>query len=323
MTDVAPATSAPGGAAPPAAPPQAAPDGAKVPPPGPATSPDAASADAAKAEAAKAPPPGETPQEKMARISRASRAARVAAAQNRELLARNQQLQAQAQTASRTAQTAEQQMAQLREMAAKDPLGLAKMLGMSHDQMAKAMLAEGTPEAQAEARIRAAEERAAKAEQAVERFVAEQQTARNAATLQQATEAFVQESADVATFPHVAAMPPAARLAWARDLLAEDRRRAQAMGIDLSTYQPTNKQLLAHMEKLAASNGGPSKAATAAAPDESKPGPTTPQTVTNGLTSAKYTLPADFDKLTDAQQKAHLARMLEDVVPGAKKKPRK
>ena len=86
--------------------------------------------------------------------------------------------------------------------------------------------------------------------------------------------------------------------------------------------EPSDIQLLAHMEKLAGSSGGPPQASTVAAPAESSPGSTAPQTVSNGLTSAKFTLPANYDDLSDQEQRTIMARVLEERVPGAKKKPR-
>lgn len=267
--------------------------------------------------------PAETPQQKLERLSRAGKAARRAAARNRELLARNAQLEQTARAAMATAQHREQEFARLRGL---KPIELAKELGLSAKQVAEEAMREGSPEAALEKRLREIEARAERAEKALEERTQSEQTEQRRAVMHAAAEAFQAEAGDATAFPTVSKMPAAARLAWAQQLLAEDRERARAQGVDLRTYAPTNRQVLAHMEKLAASqsqSGAPPKDPPVASPDATTNGSTTPQTVSNAAASAKYTLPANFDQLPDSEQKSHLARMMEDIVPGAKKKPRR
>ena len=318
---------------PPAAPPPAPAADPKAPPPATEGAPPAADPAKVEAEAKKeGEKTGETPEQVKKRWSRAAAAARQQAAQNRELRARNARLEQVAEGAQRAMGTAEQERQRQRQLAT-TPAGrlqLARELGLTPEQVIDAAMKDATPEAHTEARIRAAEERAAKAEKVVQDFLdsrtREEQQRVSRETAEKATTAFVAVSGDAAKFPKVAAMAPQARLAWAKELLTEDRRNAMAGGLTLeqyrAQYEPSDIQLLAHMEKLAGSSGGPPQASTVAAPAESSPGSTAPQTVSNGLTSAKFTLPANYDDLSDQEQRTIMARVLEERVPGAKKKPR-
>jgi hypothetical protein len=317
--------SAPAATSQPAAAPGVAPGDPSAPP---TVSNDGKAADSgAAADPAKGAPPAETKEQKQARISNAAKGARRAAARNRELIATNARLQQHAHLVTQTAQTQEQQVSRLRELARTDPLSLARELGLDPKKVVEASLKDGSPEAQLEARIAAAEAKAAAAEERARKWEEGQQTAQQEAQQRELTKqahtAFVTESGNEKAFPTVAKMPAPARIAWAQQLLAEDRARAaQTLSPEqLRHYHPTNTQLLQHMEKLAASNGAPPKAnPTDASPDETQAGSKPPSTVTNAITSAKYTLPANFDSLSDADQKHHLARYLEALGGGKRKK---
>lgn len=318
-TPAVPVTPTPMGAQPTAATSQPAPAA-------PAGADQAAATDkpATGADSAAAAPPAETKEQKQTRLSKASASARRAAAQNRELLARNQALEAQARAGGQRAQTAEQQVAQIRELAAKDPYAAAKALGLDLGKLSQQVVREGTPEAEAQRQIAEAREEARRANERVEAWEKQQRAAISEQQRTKAIEQFHTEADNAKDFPLISRMPREARLAWALQIAAEDRALAarQLSHEDFRRYEPTHRQVLAHMEKLAASAAAPPKADTASSPAESPPGSATPTTVSNALSSAKYTLPANFDKLSDREQKKHLARMMEDIVPGAKKKPR-
>lgn len=295
-------------------------------PPGQAGTPPAEAkapaADPAKSDPAA--PPGETKEQRQQRLSNASRAARRAAAQNRELLARTQALEAQGRNVAQRAQTAEQQIAQLRALASKDPYAAAKALGLDLGTLAQQVTREGTPEAETARQLAEAREEARQARERVEAWEKQQRAAVSEQQRNQAIAAFHAEASKAETYPNVSRMPESARLAWAMQVAAEDRAHAQRVLTpeQFARYEPSDRQILAHMEKLAAASASPPKAATDSSPAESPAGSATPTTVSSALSSAKFTLPADFDKLSDQQQKKAMARALEAMVPGAKKKAR-
>ena len=295
---------------------------------GAATPPPATEAKPQEGEAAKTPAEGEeiTP-ERRAELSRAAKAARRAAAQNRELLARNQRLEQVAQQATRSEATTQQEVARLRNLAQTDKAAFAREMGLTSKELMEAVAKDGSAEAvlQRELAKRDAELAELKA------WKEQQETSRRqqemAQLREQATSAFKQESSDAAAYPNVAKMPFPARMAWAQQLLAEDRARAgQVLSPEeLRNYAPTNKQLLAHMEKLAAE--GVPAAPGAQAPSGSSPvdqqnGTTSPQTVSNAVASQKYTLPPDFDTLPRHKKNWYLARQLEAMGGGTKNKRR-
>lgn len=272
-----------------------------------------AGASEAASAAAETPgaPPAETPDQKLARVRAAGKAARRSAAQNRELQARVARQDAENARLREAQRAGEERDKRLRG----DKWAAVRELGIDPRELAQQALKEGTPEYQSEQRITAAEREAREAKEQLRQFVEQQQQRENSQAWRSAQSAFLEASK---AHPAVAALPEDVRVMWADRIIRQARAEASQRGLEWSKVAPTDSKVLAYMNKqLSGVPGTPAKAPdTASSPDASQPGSATPQTVTNKVVSAKYTLPANYDSLSDQEQKAHFARYLESLQGG-------
>lgn len=304
MTDAAPA------AVTEATTPQAAPKdlsaGQDAPPPVPGTAgtSEAASEAEAKKEAA---PAAETPEQRQKRVEAAGKRARREAARNRELQAQIARQQAELQQA----QHAQRELERI-EALKKDKWAAARELGIDPRELAQQALKEGTPEYQAELErqqmreeLAALKRRDEERDQQILQQRAIEQNRRNIAGFIEASKAY----------PDVAKLPERARIAWARDLIAEAKAEAATRGLLWEKVAPTDAKILRVMqESLAGVPASPAKAPdTDSTPDAKANGSASPQTVTSKVASQKFSLPANWDSLSDEQQKSWIAQQLEQA----------
>lgn len=239
--------------------------------------------------------------------------AKAAAAKARESAGRNRHLMAQQKNLARQNAAAQQQIAQLQhqneqarrfqQQLAQDPYAAMKALGMTEEQLAHRAVREGTPERMIEkVQQQLHEERAARI--ALEnRLVAERQNV----AVKQGEVKFLQESLKD-EYPNLAEMPERLVLTMAKSEVEE----LTAQGYDLSDFPDAD--LCALIEHRLAT-GKRKKAAPAVAPGAKPPVPpkpgAKPVTLTNGLGAKKYTMPANFEQLSQDDQFAHLGKMAE------------
>lgn len=297
-------------------------------PPSPAAPPVVeAASEAADSVAVESAPPGSTEGSGDAapeltvtdKAKKALEKARKSSAKHKKLIAEREaiahQAQRQAETAAALAQRAHVAESHLQNLM-NDPVAAMKALGYKPADLAKAAAADGTPEAQLEAiraELRATQQQIARDQQAL--AADRQETQRNAIE-----NAFKTEAGNAERYPNLAQVNPDLVLSMTRQLVVDIRRAATRRGdipqgdeAAAARYmkQFTDTDLLSHLEKSYKRSTGPKKAPESATPDSrGKP----PATITNRLASTRASLPADFAKMNDRQQKKAMAAMFEGTV---------
>ena len=298
----------------PAAAPENSSEGAATPTPGGKAA--AGVSEAASGAATETPPPVPAPADAEDKVKLAAKTlarAKAAGQRQRELEAKAEREALRAQQLSERLQQQDKERERdraERDAWKKDPVTALKGLGLTARQLAAKALEEGTPEARfAALEARLADSDAAR--QALEtRLANEQQSANH----KRAVETFLAK-VKPEQYPVLSKLSPRRVLALAHDAFAH----AQEMNYK---FRDADTEILEQLESEFSSSTG-STSNTSAKPKTvpgsmaAVPGANTPptsRTVTSDL-AGRWTQPANFDQLTDFEQKKELARMLELQFP--------
>lgn len=280
------------------------------------TEPEAPAVEAPEAPAEVAAPVEESSAYDKAKV--AAEKAKKGAAANRKLreqgLQLQQQLERQLERQSQHTSTLESQLreaSQHLEHVMRDPLGFLKAKGVSPQDLAKRVALDGSPEGQIEA-LRAElqstqQQLRAQAEAARER----EEATRRA----QIENAYKQEAADAAKYPHLATVHHDFILSRTKEIVTELWRRhsADPVGFRRATGYSSpgeipSSDFLTYLNDTY--KPAPQKQATEVATETS--GKKT-ATITNKLASAKHAAPIDFAKMSDRQQKKVMAEQFRQL----------
>ena len=109
---------------------------------------------------------------------------------------------------------------------------------------------------------------------------------------------FRQEASDATRYPHVAQQPYQVILTTAKSLIEDGFRR--------TGEQYSNAEVFSYLEGLYAKQSAGKTPGTA--PIEKPETPTSPRTISAKLASDRFSLPPNFDDLSDREQRRHLAK---------------
>jgi hypothetical protein len=185
-----------------------------------------------------------------------------------------------------------------------DPLAALKALGLTAQDIAKRLVKDGTPEALiANVQEQLEQERAER-----QKLEAQIQAEKSQAALRQAETRFVERASDTKRYPHVAEQPTALVLAAAKHIISV----AGAQG-----YQYSDGEILDYLEReyAAKSKTPKTQVSSASGANGKSASPASSRTLTNGLSSSRFSVPANWDSLDDASQKKILADQIASLKP--------
>jgi len=201
-----------------------------------------------------------------------------------------------------------------------DPLGTMERFGVPAEAIAERAIKNGTPEEIHARKERALEERLAQFEKREQEREARQAEEQKRAHFESAKQNFIKLAVDETAYPTIA------RLAQARpqhliQVALDIHREANAKG-----YAYSDAEVLAHLEETYASiyaspstpktgqtkSNTPTQGASENSSGTGQPKPTTgtPRTLSNEMSAEKASLPANFEDLSDREQKKAMAEYL-------------
>lgn len=231
------------------------------------------------------------------KAKKAADAARKGAANNRKLMEERDRIAQSAQYATQQAQNYRAQLEQNNAFLTnlqRDPLAALKQMGVTPEQVAQRMAAEGSPEAMIADMRKQIEDQ----NKRYDALIAKEQAALQAARAEKIENEYKRAAQDTKKYPNISQVHPDFVIARTRELLISLREQ----GHDPSQF--SDHDLLSYLDSAYSKTGSavtPPKDG-AAATSEKKTG-----TITNRMQSASHTAPPDFNKMSDRQQKKWMA----------------